>query len=240
MSYVHDMHLDLDYDPAAFAAAVADIRTLFRRSELPVVGPTGRPATTPVLEDDYIGFNGINRDCTCDPHAPWYHSRDEYCMFVDCGAFDPGPNNDGGEPFVMDLTRGPLRGAPRSRGRHWFDCKTRLKPYDQAVMLAMIPLKRHLGEQIDLYTKGSWPMWEVGDSLIAVGRSGWSSSSVVALYEHVLPERAPVKNILSHEADGWPLRALGLQRDSTTGGTHGCDHFERGDRCDRQNYLGDP
>ena len=237
MSYVHDIHLDLDYDPVALAAAVADVRTLFRRTELPVVGPTGRLATTPVLEDDQIAFNGINRDCTCDPDAPWYHCRDEYCMVVGCGAPDPGPNNDGGQPFVMDLTRGPLRGAPRSRGRHWFDCKTRLKPYDQAVMLAMIPLKHHLGEQIDLHTKGSWAMWEVRDLVMVSGRRGWSSSSVVALYEHVFPERAPVKNILSHEVDGRPLRALGRQRDSTITGTHGYDHFDRGDR---QNFLGEP
>ena len=240
MSYVHDIHLDLDYDPAAFAAAVADIRMLFRRTELPVVGPTGRPATTPVLEDDYIGFNGINRDCTCDPHAPWYHSRDEYCTLVGCGTLYPGPNNDGEQPFVMDLTRGPLRGAPRSRGRHWFDCKTRLKPYDQAVMLAMIPLKHHLGEQIDLHSKGSWTMWEVSDRVMVSGRRGWSTSSVVALYEHVFPERAPVRNILSHEVDGWPLRALGRQLDSTTGASHVRDHMERGPRDDRQDYLGEP
>ena len=200
MSYVHDIHLDLDYDPAAFAAAVEDIRTLFRRAELPVVGPTSRPATTPVLEDDFIGFNGINRDCTCDPDAPWYHSRDEYCVFVGCGAFGSGPNDDGGQPFVMDLTRGPLRGASPSRGRHWFDCKTRRQPYDLAVMLAMVPLKHHLGEQVDLLTKGAWSLWEVRNSLIASGRRGWSTASVVALYEHVFPERAPVRNILSHEA----------------------------------------
>ena len=43
MGYAHDIDMDLDYDRAAFAAAVADIGTLFRRSELPIVGPSGRP-----------------------------------------------------------------------------------------------------------------------------------------------------------------------------------------------------
>ena len=61
------------FDRTAFAAAVADIRTLFRRAELPVVGPSGRLGTLPVLEDDFIGFNGRNQGCTCDPEGPRYH-----------------------------------------------------------------------------------------------------------------------------------------------------------------------
>ena len=55
MSYVHDIHLDLDYDRNAFAAAVEDIRTLFGRSDLPVVGPSSRPGSQPLLDDDFIG-----------------------------------------------------------------------------------------------------------------------------------------------------------------------------------------
>ena len=200
MGYVHDIHLDLDYDPAALASTVADIRPLFRHPELPVVGPTGRPGTTPVLEDGYIGFNGISHDCTCDPHAPWYHSLNRDCMVVGCTGAGPGPNNDGGQPFVMNLTREPRWGIDTIDGRYWFDCKTRRKPYDQAVMLAMVPLKHHLGEQIELHTKGIWSLWEVRDSVMTSGRGGWSTSSVVALYEHVFPERAPVRNMLSYEA----------------------------------------
>ena len=38
MGYAHDIDIDLDYDRAAFAVAVADIGTLFRRSELPIGG----------------------------------------------------------------------------------------------------------------------------------------------------------------------------------------------------------
>ena len=88
MGYVRDIHMDLDYDRAAFAAAVADIRTLFRRCELPVVGPSGRPGTTPVLDDDFIGFNGINHDCTCDPHAPGYHGL-QTCWLAGCETSGP-------------------------------------------------------------------------------------------------------------------------------------------------------
>ena len=76
MSYVHDVFLDMDFDRAAFAAAVEDIRTLFRRAELPVVGPSGRPLTPPILEDDFIAFNGRNRGCTCDPEGLHYHNWD--------------------------------------------------------------------------------------------------------------------------------------------------------------------
>ena len=51
----------MNIDRTAFAAAVADIRELFRRSELRIAGPSGRPATMPVLDDDLIGFNSVNR-----------------------------------------------------------------------------------------------------------------------------------------------------------------------------------
>ena len=98
----------------------------------------------------------------------------------------------------MDLKRESRRKLSTLDDRYWFDCKTRRKPYDQAVMLAMVALKHHLGEQIELHTKGSWYRWTDDDPLSTW--DGWSSSSVVALYEYVFPERAPVKNILSYEA----------------------------------------
>ena len=198
MGYVHDIHLDRDFDRTAFASAIRDIRELFRRSELSVVGPSGRPGTTPVLDDDYIGFNGTNHDCTCEPDAPWYHSHWD-CLFVGTNCFAAIPNNDGGQPFIMDVAREPRRTVWTSDDRYWFYCKTRRKPYDQAVMLAMIALKHHLGEQIELDTKGSWHLWVVDNSLITSGVPGWSLRSVVALYEHVFPDRAPVQNILSYE-----------------------------------------
>ena len=201
MSYVHDILLDIDFDRAAFAAAVEDIRTLFRRAELPVVGPSGRPGTLPVLEDDFIGFNGLNHGCTCDPEGPGYHDWSP-CRFGACwGTFVN--HVDGGSPFVMDLKPDRPWGVSTFEGRYWFDCKTRRRPYDQAVMLAMIALKYRLGEQVDLETKGTWDFdWKrpVGQLLRS---AGWSSSSPVDLYEHIFPERAPVQNILSIEGDGW-------------------------------------
>ena len=200
MSYVHDIFLDMDFDRAAFEAAVEDIRTLFRRAELPVVGPSGRPLTLPVLEDDFIAFNGRNRGCTSDLEGPHYHDWDP-CWFGRCS----GPfldDGDGGQPFVMDLKPDRPWGISTFEGRYWFDCKTRRRPYDQAVMLAMVALKRRLGEQTDLKSKGRWDIeWNITGGLFARS-AGWSSSSPVELYEHVFPERAPVQNILSFEGVG--------------------------------------
>ena len=200
MSYVHDILLDIDFDRAAFAAAVEDIRTLFRRAELPVVGPSGRPGTLPVLEDDFIGFNGRNQGCTCDPEGPRYRDWSP-CRFGACS----GPlldDGDGGQPFVVDLKPDHPWGVSTLEGRYWFDCKTRRKPYDLAVMLAMIALKYRLGEQLDLKSRGRWAIeWNRTGGLFERS-AGWSSSSPVDLYEHIFPERAPVQNILSIEGEG--------------------------------------
>ena len=200
MSYVHDILLDMDFDRAALAAAVEDIRTLFRRTELPVVGPSGRPGTLPVLEDDFIGFNGRNRGCTCDPEGPGYHDWSS-CRFEICwGNFLSG--GDWTDPFAMDMKPDRPWGISTLGGRYWFDCKTRRQPYDQAVMLAMIALKHGLGEQITMESRGRWDVeWNVTGGLFARS-AGWSSSSPVELYEHVFPERAPVQNILSFEGVG--------------------------------------
>ena len=196
MTYAHNIHLDMDFDRDAFAAAVDDVRTLFRRTELPVVGPSGRPATLPVLDDDFIGFNGINHDCVCDPEASDYHD------LRPCWSAPREPAhtmNDGGSPFVMDLKPERPWGVSTFEGRYWFDFSTRHKAYDQAVMLALVALKHHLGDQAEIHSKG---MWKMSDIVLFAWGDGWSSSSVVDLYEHVFPERAPVLNILTCEEDG--------------------------------------
>ena len=48
MSYCHDILLDKEFDRAAFAAAARDVRTLIRRAEVKVVGPSGRPNSLPI------------------------------------------------------------------------------------------------------------------------------------------------------------------------------------------------
>ena len=108
MSYVQDILLDLDFDRAAFTAAVADIRTLFRRAELPIVGPSGRPGTMPVLDDDFIGFNGVNQNCVCDPDEPDYHSPED-CLGTSC--WSSRRDDDSSQPFVIDLKPGPALGG---------------------------------------------------------------------------------------------------------------------------------
>jgi len=155
MGYIHDIHLDLDYDPAAFAAAVADIRTLFRRTELPVVGPSGRPTTLPVLDEDLTGFNGVNLNCTCDPSDPDYN-RLRRCWNGTC--YSAGVNSVVGQPFVIDLRPGQRSRISPSSGRYWFDCKTHRRQYDQAVMVAMVALKHHLGDQVEMHSKRRWDL----------------------------------------------------------------------------------
>ena len=201
MGYAHDIYLDLDYDRAEFAAAVADIRTLFRRAELRIAGPSGRPTTMPILDDYLIGFNGVNRNCTCDPSDPDYHGL-RRCRYSTCRptSFD----SDVGQPLVIDLRPGHPYGISELRGRYWIDCKTFRKPYDRAVMLAMIALKHHLGDQVQMYSKGRWDIeWSHGgdawDWLVGRRRPG-----PIDIYTHVFPDRAPVRSILcSSEGMGW-------------------------------------
>lgn len=103
----------------------------------------------------------------------------------------------------MDLKPDRPWGFSTFEGRFWFDCKTRRRPYDQAMMLVLTALKHRLDEQIDLETKGSWDFdWKRPPRLFS-RFPGWSSSSPVELYEHVFPDRAPVQNILSVEGEGW-------------------------------------
>ena len=160
MGYVHYIYLDMDLDRTAFAAAVADIRDLFRRSEMRIAGPSGRPATLPVLDDDLIGFNGVNLNCTCDPGDPDYH-RFMWCQHSTCLAW--AVNSGVGQPFVIDLRPGHPYGISEWRGRYWIDCKTFRKPYDQSVMLAMIALKHHLDDQVEMHSEGRWDVeWSHG------------------------------------------------------------------------------
>ena len=199
MSYGHDIYLDLDYDPAAFAAAVADVRTLFRRAEMRIARPSGRPATTPALEDDLIGFNGVNRNCTCDPGDPDYH-RFMRCRHSTCRPW--AVDSDVGQPFVIDLRPGHPYGISQSSGRYWIDCKTFRKPYDQAVMLAMIALKHHLGDRVELSSKGRWDVeWSHGGGVWSL-LAGRRRPGPIDIYEHVFPDRALVCNILSKEEIG--------------------------------------
>ena len=184
MGYAHDIELHRNFDREAFAAATADIRTLISRLEIPLAGPTGRPGTLPVVEADYIAFNGLNEFCTCDPEDPKYHS-DRRCRWK-CGR----GYNDCGQPFVIDVRPG-IALSRWHRDRYWFDCKTQYKPYDLAVMVTMIALKHHLGESLVMYSKAAWA-------------GGWNYSrrhhgGAVGVYEHVFPERTPVQNILDQD-----------------------------------------
>ena len=197
MGYVHDIHLDLDFDRSAFSAAVADIRELFRRSEVRIAGPSGRPATMPVLDDDLIGFNGVNLNCVCDPRDSDYN-RMMRCRYGSCHS--AGVNSVIGQPFVIDLRPGHPYGISEHQGRYWIDCKTFRRRYDHAAMIAP---KHHLGDQAEMHSKGRWGIeWSHGGDAWDwfVGRR---LPGAVEVYTHVFPDRAPVRNILDSEGIGW-------------------------------------
>ncbi len=197
MSYCHDIHLDKNFDRAAFAAAAIDIRTLIRRSEIELAGPSGRPNSLPVVEELRITFNGVNHNCVCGSSEPEVLPR---CP-RECRAYDRW-GSDAGQPFEVDVT--PTAYWNRSRKRQiWFDCKTYHKPYDEMVKMSMIALKHHLGDSVELSSKGNWAYhWGAGYEL--AGRPPKRErGGAVEVYEHVFPDRAPVQNILASESIGF-------------------------------------
>ena len=197
VSYCHDLHLDYDFDRAAFAAATRDIGTLIRRSEIEVVGPGGRPNSLPVVEECRIAFNGVNHNCICGSSEPERRPR---CP-RECRAYDEW-GNDTGQPFIVDVGSTAYLGR-FEKVHYWFDCKTRRKPYDKMVQMAMMALKHHLGDSIELHSKGNWAYhWGAGHEW--PGRPPTRDpGGAVEIYEHVFPERAPVQNILAMESIGF-------------------------------------
>ena len=199
MSYCHDILLDKEFDRAAFAAAARDVRTLIRRAEVKVVGPSGRPNSLPIVEAESIEFNGVNRNCVCGLTEP----DDEVLCLPPCGNIYLNPS-DTGQPFSVDVRRKqPLNWNLKRENRYWFDCKTNRKPYDKIVKMSMIALKHHLGDSITLHSKGNWAFhWGAGYEL--AGRPPKRDrGGAVEVYEHVFPDRAPVQNILASESIGF-------------------------------------
>ena len=197
MSYCHDLELDFDFDRAAFAAAARDIRTLIRRSEIEIVGPSGRPNSLPVVEDARIAFNGVNYNCDCGSSEPESRPR---CP-PECRPYDRW-DNDMGQSFIVDINSSGYMSSSRG-GQYWFDCKTYRKPYDEMVKMSMMALKHHLGDTITLHSKGNWAYhWGAGHER-SDGTAKRARGGAVEMYEHVFPERAPVQNILASESIGW-------------------------------------
>ena len=134
MSYCHDIHLDSDFDRAAFVAAAKDIRTLIRRSESEVVGPSGRPNSLPIVEDFRIAYNGVNQNCICGSSEP---ERRPLCP-RECRKYHRW-GSDAGQPFVVDVSSTAYL-SRLHKGYYWFDCKTGRKPYDKLVKMSMMAL----------------------------------------------------------------------------------------------------
>lgn len=157
MSYAHDINLHKDFDREAFAAAVEDVRILISHVNIDLAGPSGRPGTRPIFESHRIAFNGVNNWCKCDRGDPAYYDEERYCP-VACSirrrVWD-APDDQSFQPLWIDVRPGHLKRViqdqfswfndERRRDTHWFDCKTRLKPYNLVVMLVMLALKHHLG-----------------------------------------------------------------------------------------------
>ena len=199
MSYCHDILLDEEFDRAAFAAAARDVRTLIRRAEVKVVGPSGRPNSLPIVEAERIEFNGVNRNCVCGLTEP----DDEVLCLPPCGNIYLNPGG-AGQPFSVDVRRRqPLNWYLKPENGYWFDCKTSHKPYDEMVKMSMMALKHHLGDSITLHSKGNWAYQWGGGSELPGRAQTRVPGGAVAIYEYVFPDRAPVQNILASESIGF-------------------------------------
>ena len=174
MGYAHDIYLHRDFDREAFAAASDDIGRLLGRMEIAVAGPDGRPGTMPIIEHDYIAFNGVNHSCVCDPEDPAYYTE------AVCPPACYRWSVDTRMPFDVDA-RADVPLSSLHEDHYWFYCKTKRLPYDRAVMVALLALKHHLGDSAVMRSHGAW-------------RGVWQRA--VRDYTHVFPERAPARNIL--------------------------------------------
>ena len=134
--------------------------------EISLAGPWGKPNTLPIAEHDRIGFNGIDRTCACSG----YDLQNTAPCPPDCysgGAY----LNEACGSFRMDFRSGtPLESMYHSNA-WWFDFTTRRRPYDKMVMLAMIALKHHLGNSVEMGSKGRWDIeWERATMGCSVGK----------------------------------------------------------------------
>ena len=194
----HGVKLHRDFDRHAFAAAAQDIGTLLRRSEIAVAGPSCRPGSQPILEDDLVAFNGINHDCICETDTLAYG----YVDLHPDACYKCEDNRDHScEPFVIDVREGGLH--PDRWNGEWysFSFKTRWYPYDRAVMLAMLALKHHLGDSVAMDSIGGWYAFnEQGRRIRTPGSRlfGKRQPSAVQIYEHVFPDRAPVQCVVEN------------------------------------------
>ena len=191
MGYHHSIYLDKDFDRAAFAAAVDDIRILIERAGVPIAGPFGSPDSVPILEQGLIAFNGVNYNCVCTVSGwgLWLHQSQCYT-----GRWD----NDSCEAFLVDV-RSEVNTDRHDESRYYFNWKTDYKPYDLVGMLAMLALKHHLGDSVVMKSKGLWYCWQYGTGY-------WRENPrncAVGIYERAFPDRAPVQNILNEADDLW-------------------------------------
>ncbi len=78
---------------------------------------------------------------------------------------------------------------PSTEDEKFAFCKTGRRPYDQVVVACLLAAKHHLGDAIRVSSDGRWEReWLQG---------AWTGAgSGVAMYEHIFPDRNPVKNPL--------------------------------------------
>ena len=181
------------YDRDKFAEAIKDIALLLRRSEIPVVNVHGIPDTLPSITATSVSFNGITRRCKCDANNFDRGEHEWVCWARQEGEESPC-EDDSGDPFTLD---GETIGLEY--------CVTNRKPYDAVVGSALLALKHHLPSHFFIASDGKWNVeWKHG------AKDG--TPSAVALYEHVFPERAPVKRsqiCIKEELIDWGMDMLG-------------------------------
>ena len=195
--YGHSIYLHKDFCRAAFATAAEDIRTFIRRVETSLAGPWGKRGTLPIAHHDRIGFNDINPNCVCSGSDP----QDATLCPPACLPGEEYPNEAWG--FWLDFrTSTPMESWFPHHDAWWFECHTDRRPYDKVVMLALLALKHHLGQSVEVTSRGRWPIeWGAGYDWPPSQRYRRVPQGAVETYEHVFPGRAPVQNILNREGE---------------------------------------
>ena len=189
--YAHHWLLLEQYDPTGLAAAIRDVSTLIRRSEIPVANVHGVPGSQPLISATQIRFNGVNRACRC--------CEDDFQEFEHESACRALPGDDSCDQFTFD--------AAQTQAEF---CITNRKPYDALVGAALLALKYHLPEHFYIFSDGGWKEeWMDGASGAAL--------SPVAIFEYIFPDLTPVTDwIYSGEPgpdpDDWMDRYLASEQ----------------------------
>lgn len=172
MGYTHYWRRKREIPADKWRAILADVRAIIpelARRGVPLAGGDGKGA--PKITSGRISFNGV-RDCGHPEHHelgiawpakdaggvanPWTENSKsgEWYAGAEIEARTCG-GDCSHETFYIERVLQPTDYLkPDDGGRYFNCCKTAFKPYDVAVTAALIILRRHLGDEIEITSDG--------------------------------------------------------------------------------------